>query len=118
MELNIVHAGTTGSAVVDSLDPIFDDLFVLFIGNNRYFVCLMTVNTVSGQIAQFASDTDTALRLSPQHYSFFFLMPQMLFIRLPMTAAFVILTVIMSILTLTKLVRAGTVSMTHTTQTL
>ena len=40
MEHDIVHTATVGSsATVDSLDPIIDDLFTPFGGNDRYFAC-------------------------------------------------------------------------------
>ena len=40
IELDIVHIATAGSLVaVDSLDPIFDDLFTPFGDNDRCFAC-------------------------------------------------------------------------------
>ena len=40
MQLDIVLLATAGSSTaVDSLDPIFNDLFTSFGGNNCYFAC-------------------------------------------------------------------------------
>ena len=40
MGLGTVHIVTAGSSIaVDSLDPIFDDLFIPFGDNDCYFTC-------------------------------------------------------------------------------